>query len=77
MLGVKLPNLLEAYYIYGSVSLGAFDYGFSDIDFIAVVKRKINDIDLIILKEIHKDIKKKFPKTDLMVSYITKNDLKQ
>jgi hypothetical protein len=75
LLEAKLPNLIEAYYIYGSVSLGAFDYGFSDIDFVAVIKRKINDTELILLKEIHKDIKKKFPKTDLMGFYVTGNDL--
>ena len=27
LLESKLPNLLEAYYIYGSISLGAFNYG--------------------------------------------------
>ena len=58
----KLPNFIEGYYIYGSVSLGAFTYGFSDIDFIAVVKRKATDLDINFLKEIHSDIKKKFPK---------------
>jgi hypothetical protein len=54
LLEAKLPDFLEAYYIYGSISLGAFHYKFSDIDFIAVVKRKITDIDLTILKETHK-----------------------
>ena len=61
----KLPYLLEAYYIYGSVALRTFIYGLSDIDFIAIVKRKIIETDIIVLKEIHKDIEKKFPKTDL------------
>ena len=77
MLEAKLPDLIQAYYIYGSVSLEAFDYGFSDIDFIAVVKRKISAADLVILKEIHKNIKKKFPKTDLMGLYTTEKDFKQ
>jgi hypothetical protein len=71
----KLPDLIEDYYIYGSVSLGAFDYGFSDIDFIAVVKRKVTNTELNILKEIHRNIKRKFPKTDLMGLYVMKNDL--
>ena len=76
LLDAKLPDLLEAYYIYGSISLGAFDYGFSDIDFIAVVNRKINDVDIAVLKEIHKNIKRKFPKTDLMGYYVTKDDFR-
>jgi hypothetical protein len=71
----RLPNLLEAYYIYGSICLGAFEYGFSDIDFIAVVKRQTTEADVAILKEIHKYIKKKFPKTDLMGLYVMQTDL--
>lgn len=74
MIESSLPNFLESYYIYGSVSLGAFNYGLSDIDFIAVVKRKITDVDINILKEIHKKINKKFSKTDLMGLYVMKND---
>lgn len=76
LLESKLPNLLEAYYIYGSISLGAFNYGMSDIDFIVVMKRKITEIDINILKEIHREIKKKFSKTDLMGLYVMKNDLR-
>lgn len=76
LLEVKLPDILEAYYIYGSISLGAFNYRFSDIDFIAVVKRKINDTDIAFLKEVHKNIKKRYPKTDLMGLYVTKDDFK-
>ncbi|MDF2841500.1 MAG: hypothetical protein K0Q99_2272, partial [Clostridia bacterium] len=71
----KLPNLLQDYYIYGSVSLGAFDYGYSDIDFIAVMKRAATEVDIAILKEIHGAMRKKFPKTDLMGMYLTNNDL--
>lgn len=75
LLESKLPSFLEAYYIYGSVSLGAFNYGFSDIDFIAVMKRKVTESDISILKEIHSQIKNKFPKTDLMGLYIQESDL--
>ena len=73
----KIPNLLEAYYIYGSVCLGAFNYGVSDIDFIVVVKRIVTETDITILKEIHRKIKKKFPKTDLMGLYLMKADLQE
>lgn len=75
LLKSKSPNLLEAYYIYGSIALDAFNYGLSDIDFIAVVKRKVTETDLNILKEIHRDIKKRYPKIDLMGLYVMKNDL--
>lgn len=74
-LELKLPNLLEAYYLYGSASLGAFKDGVSDIDFIAVINRKLTEIDIIILKEIHKDIQRKYPKASLDGFYLTDNEL--
>ncbi|MBW9169911.1 DUF4111 domain-containing protein [Clostridium estertheticum] len=71
----ELPNFLESYYIYGSITLGAFNYGLSDIDFIAVVKIKVTELDIEVLKKIHSNIKKKFPETDLMGLYVMGNDL--
>lgn len=70
-----IPEFVDSYYIYGSVSLGAFSYGLSDVDFIVVAKRKITTSDLELLKRIHTTIKKIFLKTDLMGLYITKDDL--
>jgi hypothetical protein len=71
----KLPDLLEGFYIYGSISIGAFDYGFSDVDFISVVKRNVTETDIDTLKKVHRDIKRKFPMTDLMGMYVMENDL--
>ena len=70
-----LPDFLEAYYIYGSVSFGAFDYGKSDIDFIAVMKRKATETDIDILKKIHGDMQRKFHKTILDGMYLQKEDI--
>lgn len=53
MIEREIPGFLESYYIYGSVSLGAFDFGISDIDFVAVAKRKITKFDINVLKKIH------------------------
>lgn len=75
MIESKLPDFLEGYYLYGSITLGAFDYGLSDIDFIAVVKRKITDADIDILKEIHGNMQRKFRKTILDGMYVTRDDL--
>ena len=36
----KLPNKLESLYLFGSVSIGAYQEGLSDIDFYAVTKEK-------------------------------------
>jgi Nucleotidyltransferase domain len=61
----RLPNLLESFYLFGSVSLGAYQDGMSDIDFYAVVKRKLTDADVEVLKQVHHDMKKKYPKPSL------------
>ncbi|MEE6449767.1 aminoglycoside adenylyltransferase domain-containing protein [Gottfriedia acidiceleris] len=72
---LKLPNLIDSFYLYGSITLGAFKNGFSDIDFIAVVKCKVSDTDLKILKEIHKDLQRMFPHTILDGWYILNEDI--
>lgn len=46
----ELPNLLEAFYVYGSISIGAFQEGASDIDFIALIKRKWTEEESIRIK---------------------------
>lgn len=68
---LKLPNLLEAYYLYGSISIGAFNDGFSDIDFIAVINRELTENELTTLKEIHKDLHRRYKKIILDGFYFT------
>ncbi|MEQ2527666.1 hypothetical protein WMO40_13225 [Bacillaceae bacterium CLA-AA-H227] len=75
MVELSLPNFLEAYYIYGSVSFGAFDFSKSDIDFIIVTKRKANETDINISKKIHSDLHRKFNKTILDGIYLLKHDI--
>ena len=70
----KFPILIESFYLYGSISLGAFKDGFSDIDFIAIIKGKLTESELKMLKEIHKSIQSKFPETILDGFYIIKED---
>ncbi|ATP41310.1 hypothetical protein CSE16_15285 [Solibacillus sp. R5-41] len=72
---LKLPNLIEAYYLYGSISLGAFNDGFSDIDFIAVINRELTEKELTTLKEIHKELHSKYKKIILDGFYITNKDM--
>lgn len=69
-----LPGFLEAYYIYGSVSLGEFNRGISDIDFIAIITRKATEADLDMLKKIHRIMKRKFKKAILDGMYLLKYD---
>ncbi|MFE1245100.1 aminoglycoside adenylyltransferase domain-containing protein [Fictibacillus sp. NPDC058756] len=71
----RLPNLLESFYLFGSVSLGAYQGGMSDIDFYAVVRRKLTDADVEVLKQVHHDRKKNYPKPSLDGMYVTREDL--
>ncbi|WP_066306859.1 aminoglycoside adenylyltransferase domain-containing protein [Bacillus sp. FJAT-29814] len=71
----RCPNLLESYYIYGSVSMGAFDSGSSDIDFFAVVKRSLTEKDVDVLKLIHSEVQGKFLRLFLDGMYVAAGDL--
>ncbi|MDM5317190.1 DUF4111 domain-containing protein [Fictibacillus sp. b24] len=71
----RLPNVLESLYLFGSVSLGAYQEGMSDIDFYAVVKRPLTENDVEVLKQVHGDMKKQFPKPSLDGMYVTREDL--
>ncbi len=75
MINSALPDFLDGYYICGSIALGAFDYGKSDIDFIAAVTRNAGEADINILKKIHNDMSKKYRQTVLDGFYILKDDL--
>ncbi|CAM3593235.1 DUF4111 domain-containing protein [Brevibacillus invocatus] len=71
----ELPNLLEAFHVYGSISIGAFQEGASDIDFIAVIKRKWTEEESIRIKKLHKSIHRAFPSASLDGFYITKESM--
>lgn len=75
MLEARLPNVLESFYLFGSVSLGAYQEGVSDLDFYGVVKDKLTETDVEILKQVHLDIKKQFPRPSLDGMYVTRDDL--
>lgn len=70
----RLPNMLESFYLFGSVSLGAYQEGLSDIDFYAVVKRPLTENDVDVLKQVHGDMKKQFRKPSLDGMYVTRED---
>lgn len=71
----RLPNLMESFYLLGSVSLGAYQDGMSDIDFYAVIKRKLKNNDVEVLKQVHQDMMKKYPQSSMDGMYVTREDL--
>lgn len=74
LLDEKLPNFLEACYLYGSVSLGAYQEGESDLDFFAVSKQKATDTEITLLTEIHREMQRTFPTAVMDGLYVGKED---
>ncbi|PUB11946.1 hypothetical protein [Paenisporosarcina sp. OV554] len=52
----RLPNTLEGLYIQGSIALGAYVGKSSDIDFITITNRRLQEADAMVLSEIHSRI---------------------
>lgn len=71
----KLPGLLTAFYLHGSVALDAFQEHLSDIDFIAVLSRPCTASDLESLANIHHTLAEKYPHWPLSGSYLQSADL--
>ncbi|MCK9152611.1 aminoglycoside adenylyltransferase domain-containing protein [Methanobacterium alcaliphilum] len=72
---LELPDLLESFYLIGSLVLNDYHAGKSDVDFVAVIKRDMNPRELSILGKIHKEINHKYSKTTLEGSYVTSRQL--
>lgn len=71
----ELPNLISGFYIVGSIALDGFNEQFSDIDFVAVLNRKLSQADIEELIAIHKIIEKDFFKWKLSGCYLQLYDL--
>lgn len=71
----SIPGFLQDFYIYGSLSLDAFQNGFSDIDFIALINQHPTDDELQRLKDIHKHTQRKFSDTMLDGYYLVKEEI--
>jgi hypothetical protein len=72
---LNLPQFLEAYYVSGSVALGAFHDGKSDIDFIAVIKIKASEMDIDALKKIHNEMHRTHYEATLDGMYLRMDDI--
>jgi len=66
---------VEGIYLYGSVALGAFIEGSSDIDFIAILKEEPCTQDRDLILEAHKEVEVILPDTDIMGAYILKSEI--
>ncbi len=71
----ELPGLLIGFYLHGSIALGAFNERSSDIDALAVVRRRCTTSDIDALKAIHQAIQKRYPRPFFEVIYLQASDL--
>ncbi len=71
----RLPNILEAVYLQGSVALGAYVEIASDIDFVSITNRRLLEGDAIVLSEIHSKIANQYKNPELDGVYIVRGDL--
>lgn len=71
----SLPDLITGFYLHGSLALNAFNPGLSDVDFIAVVSRRLTESDLACLTRIHDTLADKYPNAPLQGSYLQVTDL--
>lgn len=70
-----LPGLLNGLYLHGSLALGAFNPGLSDIDFIAITSRRCASSDIASLRAIHHTLAHRYPDVQLEGSYLQWPDL--
>ena len=66
-----LSNDLIGIYLTGSIALGGYHDGKSDIDFTVVMKQQLDEQQISKLKTIHREILKKYPKNLFEGHYIT------
>jgi len=71
----QIPQCVEGLYIHGSIALNAFVDNSSDIDFISVVNRRLNETDIQLLSNIHREISDKYPHPDMDGAYLQWGDL--
>jgi hypothetical protein len=72
-----LPGLVAGLYVHGSVALGTYQPGLSDIDFIVVTSRTCTDQDIAALRAIHQALTTRHPRAPLEGSYLQWQDLGQ
>lgn len=73
-LSLNYPNLLSVY-LYGSVALGDYIEGSSDIDFIAVLKDPPSAASIQTIAAAHQEAATQFPQMEIMGAYVLESDL--
>lgn len=72
-----LPGMLVGLYLQGSLALGAYNDGLSDIDFIAITSRRCTTTDIAVLRMIHQRVAQHYPSRQMEGCYLQWADLGQ
>jgi hypothetical protein len=72
-----VPGFLVGVYLQGSLALGAFNSGFSDIDFISITNRRCTANDIDSLRAVHQKLLQHHPQAQLSGSYLQWHDVGQ
>lgn len=75
LLDERLPGLLDALHLHGSLGFGGEFHGGSDVDFVAVVGRRPTEADCEVLRRVHADIDKQWPQPAYDGFYCVAEDL--
>lgn len=70
-----VPDLLIGVYLQGSLALGAYQPGLSDIDFISVTSRRCATADIDRLRVVHQKLLQRHPQAQLSGSYLQWHDV--
>lgn len=69
--------MLVGLYVHGSLALGAFQHGLSDIDFITITSRRCTASDLASLRIIHQTLTNHYPTLPMEGSYLQWDEVGQ
>jgi len=73
----ELGGLLEGLYVHGSIALGAFEPGLSDVDFIGVLGRRLTKDEIVGLTRVHRAIEEEYACCPLSGIYLQWSELGQ
>lgn len=67
--------IIDSVYLYGSVALGDYIEGSSDIDFIAILRNPPSETDIKVIASSHRKLEAEIMNTDIMGAYLLEKDL--
>ncbi|AZN40949.1 nucleotidyltransferase domain-containing protein [Paenibacillus albus] len=70
-------SIIESIYLYGSVALGDYIDGTSDIDFVVIVSESPTEEDIKAISDAHTETEREYPEVDIMGMYLLAQDLGQ